>query len=271
MTIQLVTIDIDGTLLNDRREVLPRVKTAIQKAQQLGVKIVLCTGRPITGVQNLLKELAISGPEQYVVTYNGSLVQTAEGQTLVSHALTYDDYLEIEMTSRKIPVPLHVHLGNPARLISTKRDINPYTVHESFLVSVPLAYRAPEEITPADKIIKMMYIDEAPQLEAALKHLPPHFYEKYTCVRSAPFFFEILNKKASKGQALMDLANQLNIPLSATMAIGDNENDLSMIETAGLGVAMGNGIDLVKEQADFITTSNEEAGVAYALEKFVLA
>ncbi|WP_071130298.1 sugar-phosphatase [Enterococcus timonensis] len=270
MTIKLVTIDIDGTLLNSRREILPAVKEAIARANNADVKIVLCTGRPFTGVKNFLAELDITGPENYVVTYNGSVVENTESKTISQRRLTYDNYLEIEAMSRKIFTPVHIHLNDPAHLVCVNRNINKYSVYESFLVDIPLMYRSPEEITPQDQIIKMMYINEEEKLGTALAQLPKDFYEKYTCVRSERFFFEILNKKASKGQALLDLCAHLNIDVKETMAIGDNENDLSMIETAGIGVAMGNAVELVKNAADFVTKTHDEAGVAFALEKFVL-
>lgn len=270
MSIKLIAIDIDGTLIDSNRQIVPEVATALQKAKAQGVKIVLCTGRPITGVSNFLKELDISGPDNYVITYNGSLVETADGKTLVRHSLTYDDFLYIEMMSRKLDIPLHTHLANPPRLVCTNRNIPKYSVFEAFLVNIPLLYRAPEEITPDESIIKMMYIDEAPNLERALANLPADFYEKYTCVRSEKFFFEILNKNASKGQALLDLAAHLGLDVSDTMAIGDNENDLSMIEAAGIGVAMGNAVQIVKDSANFITKTNNEAGVAFAINEKVL-
>lgn len=270
MSIKLITIDIDGTLINSQRQITENVKNALKKAQDKGVKIVLCTGRPLTGVTGYLNELGLTGDDNYVGTYNGSLVQTVSGKIITSHSLTYSNYLEIEAMSRKIFTPLHIHLLNPPRLIATNKDINRYTVHESFMVSLPLSYRTPEDITPEDTIVKMMYINDPEKLDRSLSQLPEDFYEKYTCVRSERFFFEILNKKAGKGQALADLREHLGLKKEETMAIGDNENDLSMIEEAGIGVAMENGAPLVKEKANFVTKNCNEDGVAYALEKFVL-
>ncbi len=270
MSIKLCTIDLDGTLLNNEKKVLPEVKEAIQKARAKGVKIVLCTGRPLTGVTHLLEELEISGDDEYVATYNGSVVETVSGKVISSESLSYDDYLKMEMMSRKLNVPIHVHVVEPPRLISLNRNIGKYSVFEAFLTNIPLQYRAPEEITPDSKIIKIMYIDEAENLQKVLDALPQEFYDNYTALRSEPFFFEMLNKKASKGQALLDLAKHLGIKQEETMAIGDNENDLSMVETAGIGVAMGNAVDSVKAAATFVTKTNEEAGVAYAIEKYIL-
>lgn len=108
MSIKLVAIDIDGTLLNSKKEITPEVFSAIQDAKAAGVKIVIATGRPIAGVQRLLEELELNQPDNYVVTFNGGLVQdTVTGQELIKETLTYDDYLDIELLGRKLGVHMH--------------------------------------------------------------------------------------------------------------------------------------------------------------------
>ena len=103
MSIKLVAIDIDGTLLNSQHKITPRVKEALQKANEQGVRIVLCTGRPLPGVKEQLDELALYGENDFVITYNGSLVQATKDNAIISrYTLSYEDFLEIEMYSRKI-------------------------------------------------------------------------------------------------------------------------------------------------------------------------
>ena len=132
---------------------------------------------------------------------------------------------------------------------------------------MPLKYRTVDEMTPEMNIIKMMMIDEPEVLDPAITKLPLHFTEKYTTVKSTPFYYEIMNKNASKGNALAKLADHLGLNKDEVMAIGDNENDLSMIDYAGIGVAMGNATENVKTIADVHTTSNDEDGVAQIIEK----
>ncbi|MDR1013053.1 MAG: HAD-IIB family hydrolase, partial [Lactobacillales bacterium] len=115
-----------------------------------------------------------------------------------------------------------------------------------------------------------MYVDEADYLTEVIQKFPKCLKKKYTTVRSAPFYFEILHSKASKGNALLVLAKKLNLERKEIMAIGDAENDLSMIKVAGLGVAMANATIEVKKEADVETTSNNKSGVALAIEKWVL-
>ena len=135
---------------------------------------------------------------------------------------------------------------------------------------MPLKFRTPEEMTPELNILKMMMIDDPAVLDAAITNIPKEFYDKYTIVKSTPYFLEFLNKKVDKGAAVKQLAEALGIEAREVMALGDNENDLPMIEYAGLGIAMGNATENIKNAANFITASNDAHGVAVAIEKFVL-
>lgn len=268
MSIKLVAIDIDGTLLNSNRKISLKVKETLQRANENGMSIVLCTGRPLPGVKEQLTELNLYGDNDYVITYNGSLVQATKSNEIISqYTLSHNDFLEIELMSRAVGA--HLHAIDDQTIYTTNRDIGKYTVHEAYLVDMPLKYRTVEEMTPDMSIIKMMMIDEPEVLDKAISQLPDEFIEKYTTVKSTDFYYEILNKKASKGNALAKLAEHLGIAQSETMAIGDNENDLSMIEYAGIGVAMGNATESVKRAADIQTTSNDEDGVAEILLKYM--
>ena len=122
MAIKLVAIDIDGTLLNSKKEITPSVFEAIQDAKAAGVKIVITTGRPIAGVSNLLAQLHLTDPEDYVITFNGGLVQeTATGKEIIKDLLDYEDYLDIESlptNSRFTLMPLQKTVFTPVIEIS---------------------------------------------------------------------------------------------------------------------------------------------------------
>ena len=108
MSIKLVAVDIDGTLLTNDRKVTPEVFEAVQDAKKQGVKVIIATGRPIPGVQTLLDELNLKESGDYVITFNGGLVQdTATGENIITETMTYDDYLDIEFLSRKLDVHMH--------------------------------------------------------------------------------------------------------------------------------------------------------------------
>lgn len=269
MSIKLVAIDIDGTLLNSASQLTTGVKEALQKAKEKGVYIVLCTGRPLPGVKEYLNTLDLLSADDYVITYNGSLVQNvATQQTVFSANLTKSDYLKVNYMAQKLGV--HLHVSGVDAIFTANRNISPYTVHESALVHMPIKYRTSDEMVHNDyDMIKMMMIDEPEILDHAITQLSLDFKEQYTIVKSAPFYLEILHKGANKGIALAKLAEHLNIKQAEVMAIGDNENDMAMLEYAGIGVAMQNAVEKTKAVADYVTTaSNDEDGVKEAIEKF---
>ena len=268
MSIKLIAVDIDGTLLNTKREVTPEVFSAVQDAKAAGVKIVIATGRPIAGVQNLLDELNLKDAGDYVITFNGGLVQdTSTGEDIVKEIMTYEDYQDIEFLSRKLGV--HMHAITKDGIYTANRNIGKYTVYEAGLVNMPVYYRTPEEMVDKE-IVKIMYIDEPEILDQAIAKLPKELYDKYTLVKSAPFYLEIVKKTVNKGAAVVHLAEKLGLTKEETMAIGDEENDRAMLEVVGNPVVMENGTDELKKIAKYITKSNDESGVAYAIREWVL-
>lgn len=231
--------------------------------------MVLTTGRPYAGVHSYLKELHMEQPGDYCITYNGALVQKAgDGSTVAQTALSYDDYRYLEKLSRE--VGSHFHALDRNTLYTANRDISYYTVHESYVATIPLVFCEAEKMDPNTQLLKVMMIDEPAVLDRAIARIPAEVKEKYTVLKSAPYFLEILDKRVNKGTGVKSLAEALGIKPEEVMAIGDQENDIAMIEYAGMGVAMDNAIPSVKEVANFVTKSNLEDGVAWAIEKFVL-
>lgn len=266
MRIKLIAVDIDGTLLNPQNDLTAPTITAIQAATAAGIKVVLCTGRPLSGVQPYLNALKIQGEDQYAITYNGALVQTVAGRVLASQALTYNDYVDLEAFARKAQV--HFHVVTPKHLYTADRDISRYTVKESQLVHLPLRFREAAQMDPQLLMPTAVFIDEIAKIDAL--RLPQALTNRFYVVRTDPHFIEVMNPKTSKGNALRDLADHLHLPLTAVMALGDQDNDLPMITTAGLGVAMGNANDRVKAAADVTTLTNAADGVAAAIYKYAL-
>ena len=269
MSIKLVAIDMDGTLLNEHGNLNPATVDAVKAAKKAGVKIVLCTGRPLMGIQRFLPALELNEPGDYAITYNGALVQhTNDGKVLAKHTLSYEDYLRIEYTAQSLGV--HSHAEDEEAIYTANHDISPYTVHEVALVDMPLRYQTADQFSRDHVFSKMMLIDYPDVLAKAKENLPQAIQDDYYVVNSEPFYLEVLNKKASKSNALADLAQQLHLDVTEVMAIGDQENDLSMLEYAGSAVAMGNGIDKVKNIADLVTAPNTEDGVAQVINEVVL-
>ncbi|CCG89121.1 sugar-phosphatase [Erwinia piriflorinigrans] len=269
MAIKLIAIDMDGTLLNPQHEVTPRVKQAIQTARDKGVAVVLATGRPFIGVQRYLQELGLQQKGQYCITNNGALVQqAADGECVAEVALTFEDYLYFEQLSRSLGV--HFQALSKTELFTPNKDISEYTVHESWMTGIPLRHRSVSEMDRNLTFPKVMMIDPPELLDAAIARIPHEALQRYTIMKSSPYYLEILDKRVNKGAGVRLLAERLKLSSNEVMAIGDQENDLAMLEYAGTGVAMGNGIEKVKAVAQFVTKTNAEDGVAWAIEKFVL-
>lgn len=266
---KLIGIDIDGTLLNDKHEVTPEVCEAIEEAKKQGVKIVLCTGRAISGVRQYVKKLGLNGEDDFVAAFNGGIVQrTFNEETVVKIPMKFDDIKKIHQLSRKLGVSMNVF--DESKMYTLNKEINRYTVLDAYLLQIDFAYRTLEELSEDMTFLKVVFVDEPERLAKAIDSIPREFWENYAMVKSAPFYFEFLHPEASKGNAVRKIAEMLGIKREEVMCIGDSGNDLSMIQYAGLGVAMENAMDVLKKHADYITLSNNESGVAHAIRKFIL-
>ncbi len=267
---KLIALDIDGTLLNKEKKVTKEVFDAIQAAKEKGVKVVLSTGRPLPGVQELLKELKLDDEENYVVTFNGGLVQEITTQEVISNIqMTYEDFDFIyNELSKKYNVKIHIN--TPDSVVVPYKEAPKYSTHEANINKIPVISMNYEDINEELTFCKVMLIDEPDIIDDVITKIPNEFYDKYTIVRSAPFFLEFLNKKVNKGSGLKSLCDKIGIDPSEVIAVGDEENDRHMIEFAGLGVAMGNARDSIKEIANHVTETNENHGVAKVISDFII-
>lgn len=269
MAIKLITIDIDDTLVNTAKQVTPRVKAALQEATAQGVKVVLTTGRPLPGVQEYLDELGLNHQDdQYAITYNGGVVQTTNGEELGGKELAYSDYLRLREVADELGAYLQVETIDAA--YTSAKEINYWASRENFLIKMPLIIKPVDEMDPNDHYVKFMFIGDEADIDSWRDALPADVKEAYYIVKSTPQHLEFMHKDATKGSGLLTLAAKLGIDQSETMALGDQQNDVTMIEAAGLGVAMGNAVPEVKAVADVETTTQNADGVGVAVEKWVL-
>ncbi|WP_054741487.1 sugar-phosphatase [Cellulosilyticum ruminicola] len=263
---KLIAVDMDGTLLREDKTVSERTKQAIQMAHDQGVKVVLASGRPIEGLNRYLEELGLCTEEDYVLSYNGSIVQNVGTREVIAKsALKGTDLMKLYKLSKELGV--NIHAFSKDGCITPK--MNEYSQLEGRINGIPVHEVDYDTISEEEDIVKIMLIDPVEVLEEVIKKLPEILYDEYTIVRSAPYFLEFLNKKSGKAVGVKALSEHLGIKREEVICIGDAGNDLDMIEYAGLGVAMGNAFDEVKKVADYITDSNEEDGVAKVIEKFI--
>lgn len=266
---KLIAIDMDGTLLNDQHTVDKQTIKTLEEANHLGIKIVLCSGRPIGGMKSYVDALNLNQKGDYTIAYNGGLVQDAyTGDNIIEFSLNYEHLKQLYALSLELHTPMHFF--DTKGVYTPNKNINHYTVYEAFLNNIPLFYRNIEDINPDQPLSKIMFIDHPEHLKKVIPKIPKELYKKYTIVQSAPHFLEFVHPETNKGLAVQKLAEKLGIKREEVICIGDNENDLSMIEYAGCGVAMGNAVEKIKAAADFETLSNNENGVAHAIEKLIL-
>ncbi|WP_216782685.1 sugar-phosphatase [Candidatus Profftia tarda] len=268
MSIKLIAIDLDGTLLNNDLMITPGVKESILSAIAHGVHILLATGRPFIGAKKYLQELELNKAGCYCLCNNGALIVHADnGRPLFETLLDHNDYLYLESLSHRVGA--HFHAFDYDKLYTANRDISKYTIYESFITGIPLHFCPSNEMDKKIRFPKVMMIDQPEVLDAAIDLIPKEIYKLYTIMKSSPYFLEILNKEADKGKGLSRIARYLNISHENVMSIGDHENDLAMIKYAGIGVAMGNAEYVIKEAAQFVTNNNQEDGVMIAINKLL--
>lgn len=265
---KLIALDVNGTLLTDRKELTEEVIEAVRKAKKRGSKIVLCTERSYDGIVKVVHDLGNQYVD-YAICFNGALVKDAKMHTTLSRVnLTKDDLVYLYQTSERIGCS--VHFDDEHSIYTPNQHIGKYTVQEAYYNNAPLYYRnaydLPEHFIPS----KAIFSEEKNKLDSSIKKLPKDFFSKFHAIKSGPNFFEILNSTASKGNALKALCERLGVDQLDVLAIGDHENDLSMLAFAGKSVAMENAERAVLQIADDVTASNNQNGVAAAINKYVL-
>lgn len=265
MKIKLIAIDIDGTLLNTHGKLTDKVKAAIKQAINAGIKVVIATGRPLSGTKNLLQELSLDDKaDQYVVCFGGAVVQSTNGRVIYRKGIEYSDFCDLEALARK--KQLHFHVISLDRIYTCNRDIGKYTLHEANLVNLPVSYRTPEELRDIP-LIKGMYIDEPAILDERIGNRSDFDYLKqFDFMKTAPFYFEAYAKGVNKGSALQHLCDELGITSENVMAIGNEENDIPMIKFASCGIAVNNATPPTLEAANIVVADNDHDGVAEAIK-----
>lgn len=270
---KLVAIDLDGTLLDNNKEISDKNKEVLSQAIKKGVKIVICSGRIYAGARLYAKQVKTDAP---VIACNGAIItENINGKVIYSNCLKLEDCLSINSICKKHGVYYHVYAGDT--MFTEKLGFTSLKYYEKNK-TLPPEDRVKIEVvkdmeytlrTVDGEVSKFVIIsDDAVALKAVRNEMEQ--LSEVDIMSSNFDNFEVMNKGVNKGAALKQLSEMLNINPEEMMAIGDNENDISMLEYAGLSVVMDNGEKIVKEIADYITTDNNKDGVAQAIEKFIL-
>ena len=239
MKYKLLVLDLDGTLTNQKKEVTEHTRRTLIEAQERGVKIVLASGRPTYGVAPLAEILELQKYEGYILSYNGGeIIDWKTGEMMYENVLDPDilPYLYKCATDNHFAIVTY-----DGKYVLTEYPEDEYVLKEAIL----------NVMTPK----KVDHFLEAIKFPIAK-----------CLIVGEPTRLAVLEKE----QSLAVLLKEIGMTKEEMIAVGDGFNDLSMIQYAGLGVAMANAQEIVRQNADYITLSNEEDGVAAVVEKFIL-
>ena len=262
--IRLVAIDLDGTLVDDRNVVSPRVASAIAAARAGGVEVAIATGRMFRSALNFAQELSLTAP---VICYQGAQIRDPRTGTVLHERLLERRHAAavIEFAAGR-GVHVNAFAGDElymAELTAEGRFYCRLSGIEPHLVG--------DLSTWLDRdLIKLVLVTDQSQSRNLVQDLSAGVPAEINVTRSHPRLVEAIDGRVNKGDALSRLSRIMDIPISQIMGIGDNLNDLPLVEAAGFGVAMGSGAEETKAAADFVTAPYAEDGVAVAIERFVL-
>lgn len=261
----MIALDLDGTLTNHNKEVTPLTRKALLDAEENGAVLVLASGRPTYGIQPVATCLEMEKRGGYILSFNGGkIVDCATGEEIYSKHLPEDVLPILHDYARQHSYAL---LGYTGDEIVTEIPDDPYVKEEGRINKMQIR-RVDNVLEAIDAHPTKMLLAGEPDLMAKAEiELADMLEDKMDVYRSAPFFIELVPKGIDKAQSLQRLLSKLSLSPANLIAFGDGYNDLSMIRLAGKGVAMANAAPEVRAEADFVTLSNEEDGIAAFLMK----
>jgi len=272
MQTKLVVLDLDGTLLNDTHEITPETKAYIEKLKSKGIKIVIATGRTFTAAKRYHNELALDTP---LISCNGGFIyDPVQGKVIDGHAISKTTVLKIFKILLDNNTFFQFYSADKIYSTEVKYLLEAWTEENKKLeakdiINIEIIDDPIKTIEATEEsIFKLLAIEEDPEIYnkvlSALKAI-----EAIELVSSFKGAIDIMEKGISKGMALQFIAKHLNIPMSQTLAIGDNNNDASMLKAANIGIAMANATPLAIDHADEMTDTNLNNGVLKALQKHI--
>jgi len=271
--IKLIGLDLDGTVLTDDKHITERTRRALEAASMQGVVVMTATGRPFNAIAE--EFLNIKGV-RYLMSSNGASVYDRATDELIYHAcLTKEQCFEIMRRFSRYHCWREICIGGISYVEQEAYDHPEEYFGSGPMINYVMSSRVPvpdvnELIRTQEKDLEKIcaFFYETAERENARKEFLK--MENIVQASASMYNLEVSSPEATKGKALFYTGRMLGIEPSEIMACGDGMNDYEMVAGAGLGVAMGNAMEALKEAADFITGTNEEDGVAYAVERFVL-
>ncbi len=265
MEYKLIALDMDGTLLTSKKTITARCARTIAAAYQAGKIVTISTGRPIQGLSAYERYIE---PDIPVITYNGAMLIRLHSKEILYHKqMDTETAREILSFGRRFDTTMVIWSDNKLYVNRINDAVKSYKLISGV---EPILLEEEEAVLKAG-ITKMLWLDDAEKhlvyqdiLDRELQH------RKAVYCTSQPTFLEFMGEGISKAAAMEQLSIRFDIRREEMIAVGDGYNDLAMIEYAGLGVAMANAPEEVREKADYVTAGNDENGVALVIEKFMM-
>lgn len=270
MDYKLLVLDVDGTLLNEEGVISKRTLAALRKAQQMGVVIALASGRPLHGLLPIVQHLDLDKYGGYILAYNGAQILNAKTDKIIlSQSIEKEVFPFIEKEANKHNMAIFTY--NESQVLTNDAS-NPYIIKEARINNMEV-----QEFKPLSSAIDfnphkcIMVNDDLSEIMKLEEEFKMRLDGVMNVFRTEPYFLEIVPELIDKSNALGVLLETLHISAKEAIVIGNGVADYSMIQMAGLGVAMGNATDSVKRCADVVTESNNEDGIALIVEEYILS
>lgn len=265
---KIIALDIDGTLINSNFEITDNTKNALLKAQDQGHILVIASGRDVAGVREYADILNFDKKGGLLSNYNGCRVTNYKtGHILFDHRLSVDDLNELIFFLRDYDLEIFTFKDNKVYTDSEDSWSLKDTQKRLKIGSIIDKYMKKGVDFETNSLSIGQRKDKIDKIYPVVKN---KFEDKFTVVRTAPTYIEIMPKGISKGSSLVEIADYYKLSHDDIICFGDEENDHSMFEVAGTGVAMANASDRIKKLSDYVTKSNDEDGIGFYLENFVL-
>lgn len=267
MNKKMLVLDIDGTLVNSKKEISARTLKYLHKIQQEGHIVVLASGRPLPGMLKFVEQLKLKEYDGYVLAYNGArIIKCNTGKEIFSQGIPNEYVKTVFDFAIKNKIGMVTYDDDK---VITGTRVDEYMLYEARLNKMML-YSVKNFINYVNydpvKFLLTANVNIAPELEKQLSELMANKAKVY---RSEPYFIEVTNENVDKALSIDKLIEIIGMSKKDVICCGDGYNDLSMIKYAGIGVAMENAKDEVKEAADYITLSNDNDGIVKVIKEFI--
>lgn len=268
MKYKIIALDLDGTLKNSQNEITPKTRQALIECQKRGIRVVLASGRPTPGLRHEAKILELEKYGGLLLSFNGAHVEN-----LANHEIIYEQVVskkeadEIYDRAREFHLACMTYEGMD---ILTEDDDDQYVQIEKRINDMQIRHTDHFKEAFDHDVNKVLLTGDPAYLAEIEEAFKAPYADRLSIYRSSPFFIEVMAKNIDKAASLQRLCDALGLKAEDMIAFGDGFNDISMIRFAGLGVAMGNAQEPVKEVSDLITLSNDEDGIYETLKTLIL-